>query len=313
VKCLVSGATGFIGRQLCQQLAVSGNTVIALSKYGAPLSDEQPTLALDLTQSDPEASCFEGVEVCFHLAGIAHQQAPDSAYQRLNCDATLRLARMASNAGVRCFVFLSSVKAMGPPYTTAERSEGDGSRPSDPYGLSKWRAECALREAFVGDRMSIVIVRPALVYGVNVKGNLRTLARGVRNGLPRPPQGGRRSMIALDDLVDLLCVVARHPPPGITTWIACGGESYSAREIYDLLRAADSRGSGVSWLPRWVWWVGTHLRDLALGRPGERSYDKLFGTELYSSAAVLAAMQWRPRIRLEDAIRQIAISERQES
>jgi nucleoside-diphosphate-sugar epimerase len=313
VKCLVSGATGFIGRELCRQLATGGNTVLALSKHGARLSDNQPTLAVDLTQSAPDVSCFDGVEVCFHLAGIAHQRAPQSDYQSLNCDATVRLARMAANAGVRCFVFLSSVKAMGPPKAPVERSEGDGSRPSDTYGLSKWRAECALREAFLGDQMSIVIVRPALVYGTYVKGNLQALARGVRMGLPRPPPDGARSMIALDDLVDLLCVLAQHPPSGITTWIACGGESYSTREIYDLLRAAGGRGTGVSWLPRWAWWAGTHLLDLASGKIGESSYDKLFGTELYSSAAVLAATQWRPRVKLGDAVGQIVISERLES
>lgn len=270
-------------------------------------------MARDLAEADPDSSWFTGVDVCFHLAGIAHQQAPESAYQSLNCDATVRLARMAAAAGVRCFVFLSSVKAMGPPVTHAARSEGDVSSPSDPYGLSKWRAECALRESFSESPMSIVILRPALVYGRNVKGNLQALARGVHRGLPRPPQGGERSMIALDDLVDLLCVIAEKPPPGIATWIACGGESYSTREIYDLLRAAGNKRGGVSWLPRWAWWAGASMLDLASGRSGESSYDKLFGTELYSNAAVLAATNWRPRVRLEDAVGPIAMSGRRES
>jgi nucleoside-diphosphate-sugar epimerase len=313
VKCLVSGATGFIGRQLCQQLATRGDTVLALSKNGAPLNDQQATLALDLARSDPELTCFKDVDVVFHLAGIAHQQAPEAAYQSLNCDATLRLARIASDAGVRCFVFLSSVKAMGPPETTAARSESDVSTPPDPYGLSKWRAECALREAFLDDRMSIVIVRPALVYGMNAKGNLKTLAKYVRKGLPRPPQGGRRSMIALEDLVELLCVIAQRPPAGITTWIACGGESYTTREIYDLLRIAGGKGSGIGWLPRWAWRIGAQLLDLASGQSGQSSYDKLFGSELYNNAAVLAATQWQPRVRLADNIRRIALCERTES
>jgi UDP-glucose 4-epimerase len=313
VKCLVSGATGFIGQQLCQQLASRGNSVIALSKHGAPLEDGQPTLALDLTKSDPDLACFQGVDVCFHLAGIAHHRAPDAAYQALNCDATLRLARMASAAGVRCFIFLSSVKAMGPPHSAAARSENDVSTPSDPYGMSKWQAECALREAFAADRMSVVIVRPTLVYGMNVKGNLQALARGIRKGLPRPPSGGKRSMIALQDLVELLSVIARHPPSGVTTWIASGAESYSAREIYDLFRSVGGIGSGIGWLPRWAWWAGARLTDLAFGRSGEGRYEKLFGTELYSNAAVRSATDWRPQSKLQDAIGQIARAGRVES
>jgi len=310
VKCLVSGATGFIGLQLCEQLAARGNTVIPLSRRGAPLRNGQPTLAVDLAHSDPDATCFQGVDVCFHLAGIAHQQAPESAYQALNQQATVRLARRAADAGVGCFIFLSSVKAMGPPMTDLERAEADVSPPVDAYGLSKWRAEHALREAFSGGDMSIVIVRPTLVYGPHAKGNLRALAGGVRRWLPRPPEGGRRSMIALDDLVELLCVVAQHPPPGTHTWIASGGESYSTREIYDLLRAANKQDSGIAWLPAWGWRVGARLLDLAFRRSGADYYGKLFGTEEYSNAAVLAATRWRPRSRLADVIGQIASGRR---
>lgn len=302
MKCLVSGATGFIGRQLCTQLAARGDTVIALSKSGAPLNDLQPTLALDLMQTEPDVAIFKSVDVCFHLAGVAHQQAHESDYRSLNCEATLRLARLASQAGVKCFVYLSSVKAMGRPETPNPRCEGDDSYPVDPYGLSKWHAERELRETFSGDRMSVVIVRPALVYGPNVKGNLQALAAAVRWGLPRPPTGGKRSMIALADLVELLCTISKYPPTGVKTWIACGNDSYSTREIYDLLRRAANKRSGIGWLPRWGWRAGLAFMDRVGRRSGEPSYDKLFGTELYSSAAVQSDTPWRPRLRLEDAI-----------
>ena len=155
--------------------------------------------------------------------------------------------------------------------------------------------------------MAVVIVRPALVYGANAKGNLQLLATAVRWGLPRPPQGGLRSMIALEDLVELLCVIARRPPPsGVHTWIACGIDSYSTQAIYDLLREAHGKGRGIGWLPRWVWRAGAHLLDMAFGRRDESTYDKLFATEQYSNAAVLRDTDWQPRIRLEDVIGQIA-------
>jgi UDP-glucose 4-epimerase len=307
VKCLVSGATGFIGRQLCQQLLARGDTVIALSKNGAPLCSGEPSLAIDLAVSDPDVELLRGVDVFFHLAGIAHRHERESAYEALNYRTTLHLARLASEAGVRCFIFLSSVKAMGPPPSPAVRAESACTQPEDAYGHSKWQAERALQDQFSKDRMTVVIVRPALVYGANAKGNLQMLATAVRWGLPRPPEEGIRSMIALDDLVDLLCVIARRPPPsGVHTWIACGIESYSTQAIYDLLREASGKRRGFAWLPLWAWRVGAKLLDMAICRGNDATYNKLFATELYSNAAVLRDTEWRPRIRLEDVIGQIA-------
>jgi nucleoside-diphosphate-sugar epimerase len=313
VKYLVSGATGFIGRQLCLQLAAGGDTVIALSKNGRSLEPGVPTLAIDLTATDPSADLLEGVDCFFHLAGIAHQKAQASAYKELNHRATIRLANLASAAGVKCFVFLSSVKAMGSPGSSSVRSENACTQPVDPYGLSKWQAESELRERFSDDAMAVVIVRPALVCGVNAKGNLLSLARGVRRGLPRPPIGGNRSMIALDDLVKLLCVVAQRPLPGVHTWIACSDQSFSLRAIYDLLRASAGLSKGVSWLPGWAWKAGSWVLDVAARQPDDSTYNKLFGAELYSNAAVLKETEWRPRTRLEDVFGEIARAEIEET
>ena len=278
--------------------------MIALSKSGAPLDNGQPTIAMDLAEQTPDSDLLSGVDVFFHLAGIAHQRAQESAYTAVNYEATVRLARLASVAGVRCFVYLSSVKAMGAGQSPDMRMESECTLPVDAYGLSKWQAECVLREEFSHAGMSVAIVRPALVYGAQARGNLQSLARGVRWGLPRPPQLGRRSMIALDDLVELLCVIAQHPPSGVRTWIACGAEAYSTQEIYDLMRAGQGKGRGRAWLPRWAWQFGSNLVDAIAGRGGESTYEKLFGTALYSNAAVLEDTGWRPRIRLEEVIAQ---------
>jgi UDP-N-acetyl-alpha-D-quinovosamine dehydrogenase len=303
VKCLVSGATGFIGRQLCQQLVAYGHSLVPLSHRGEPLCNGQPTIAVDLAHGDPDASLLRGVDVVFHLAGIAHQSAPDAAYAALNYTGTLRLARLAAAAGVRCFVFLSSVKAMGAPPSPEVRAESACIVPGDAYGLSKWRAECALRDEFTGQGMSVVIVRPALVYGAAVKGNLQALATGVRWGLPRPPALGKRSMIALGDLVELLCVIAQRPPLGVYTWIASGSQAYSTREIYDLLRERQGRGRGIAWLPQWAWRWGAWLLDTLARRGSDSTWNKLFGTELYSNSAVIQATAWRPVSTLADTLR----------
>lgn len=313
MKCLVSGATGFIGRELCEKLASRDDTVIALSKSGAPLKNGQSTLAVDLAKNTPAAEVFRGVDVFFHLAGVAHQQAPASEYAALNYEATLRLARLASAAGVKSFVFLSSVKAMGSPDSSGARSEDSCTVPVDAYGLSKWQAECALRDEFSDEEMSVVILRPALVFGVNVKGNLQSLAAAVRRGLPRPPSGGRRSMIAVDDLVSLMCVIAQSSHHGVRTWIACGNESYSTQAIHDLLRQAGGASRGMAWMPRWGWRAAASLLDAWSGRERASTYEKLFGHEVYNNALVLQETNWQPRVRLEDVIDELVAADRANS
>ena len=309
MKCLVSGATGFVGQQLCQQLLHRGDSLVALSRSGDTLEAGTPTLAMDLAVNGPDQALLQDVDVVFHLAGIAHTQAAEADYQQLNYHGTLRLARQAAAAGVGCFIFLSSVKAMGRSLSDASRTEDDCVLPEDPYGLSKWRAECALREEFAGADMSVVILRPALVYGPQAKGNLRLLARGVRLGLPRPPAEGLRSMIAVRDLVSLLCTIASDPPAGVATWIACDERLYSTRLFYDLLREANGQGRGHAWLPRWGWRLAATLLDLRPGRHTEPMVNKLFGTELYSNAAVLAATRWQPRGDLEDVVAAMLVAD----
>ncbi|MDX1733891.1 MAG: NAD-dependent epimerase/dehydratase family protein [Halioglobus sp.] len=297
MKCLVTGATGFIGRRLCPELSAGGHDVTPLSLHGGALADGSPSIALDLAQDVP-GDVFDGVDVVFHLAGIAHQQAEPGQYEALNHLGTLRLAQAALAAGVKHFIFLSSVKAMGSADSGAPRAETDCNLPGDAYGLSKWRAECALRELCRDTAMALTVLRPALVYGAGVKGNLDLLARGIRWGLPRPPQGGKRSMIALDDLVGLLVHLVTEPPGGQHTWIAAA-ESYTAREVYDALRSAAGRGPGRAWAPRWAWRGAAFVFDRLRGADG--TWDKLFGAELYDNAALLADTGWRPGSHLRDS------------
>lgn len=113
-------------------------------------------------------------------------------------------------------------------------------------------------------------------------------------------------MIALEDLVDLLCLVAQAPPEGLRTWIACGSQDYSVQAIHDLLRHALGKGVGIGWLPRWAWLVAARVLDVLSGQPHGSIYFRLFGTEIYSNAAVLAQTRWRPRVGLEDVIADIA-------
>lgn len=301
MKCLVTGATGFIGREVCRQLLDGGHDVIPLSRGGQRLADGTPTRALDIAAAPIEERLFSGVDVVIHAAAIAHQNADPDDYRRVNHEATLRLFRCACAAGVPTFIFVSSVKAMGPPRSATPRAEGDVFPAPDAYGASKHRAEEDLR-AQSGACPSLLIVRPTLVYGLVNKGNLRLLARGVKLGLPRPPDRGLRSMIALPDMAGLLCALAVDPPRGCHTFIACGPAVYSTRQIYDLLRRASGRTEARAWLPAWAWRAAAHLFDAVRARPAGTTYEIMFGSEVYDGSAVTRVTGWRPTVRLEDVL-----------
>jgi nucleoside-diphosphate-sugar epimerase len=305
MKCLVSGATGFVGRELCQQLAVRNLPYIALSQHGAKLADGTSTIAIDLEKQTVNPAHLVGVDVVFHLAGIAHQQAKASSYTQVNHLATVALAKAAAAAGVKCFIYLSSVKAMGPAESDDVRSEDVCLPPLNAYGRSKLQAEETLRETYANSEMSVVILRPALIYGTDIKGNLLSLRKAVRAGMPRPPEVGGRSMVAVQDLVELMLLVAADPPDGLRTWIVCDGCRYSSRRIYELFRSADGKGKGVSWLPFWGWKVAAYLADGLYSRGADSTFAKLFGTELYSSAALLQELPWKPQLQLSDLASEI--------
>ena len=298
----MTGATGFIGAELCQQLSACGVTAVALSRSGSVLHDGGATHAIDLASEAVSPALMEGVDVVFHLAGIAHQTAQPEAYAQLNHRATVSLAELAAAQGVERFIYLSSVKAMGTATHENPRDETDCVLPADPYGLYKLRAEQDLQELAVGSAMSIAILRPCLVYGPTPKGNLASLAGAVRAGLPRPPEVGGRSMVAVQDLAALMIEIASGPSSCSGTWIVSDGNRYSLRSMHDSMRRALNREPGLSWMPLWAWRIAAFAVDSVRGSNSESTYDKLFGTELYTNAALLADHDWQPKLGLADAV-----------
>jgi nucleoside-diphosphate-sugar epimerase len=305
MKCLVSGATGFIGRELCRQLDANAMSYIGLSRKGGVLPCGQASVATDLDDHTVPQSLFDGVEVVFHLAAIAHQSAQPSQYEAVNHLATVDLAAAAAAAGVKTVIFLSSVKAMGASMRLTSRAEDDCFAPGDAYGRSKLQAELDLQGAYSEADMSVIILRPALVYGVGAAGNLALLARAVRLGIPRPPVHGGRSMIAVEDLVSVLITLAQSPPKGVHTWIVSDGNSYSASEIFELMREALGKAPARRSLPLPFWRLGCALRDLMSGAESGSTFDKIFGTELYCADALRLAVDWEPQVAFPDTVKRI--------
>lgn len=302
MKYLVTGATGFIGVELCRQIREQDHQLVACSRHGRDLPDGTPTRSVEFRRDHLTVADLESVDVVFHLAGIAHQQAKPQDYDLVNHRAVIALAKAAEEAGVQSFVFLSSVKAMGGSDSDAVRSEADCTDPDDAYGLSKWNAEVELNREFSDSSMGVCILRPALVYGQNAKANLALLSRMVDKGLPRPPDLGARSMISRNDLCALMLSVTPVEQQRPCTFIATDGEAYSTRRIYDAMRDARAMKSGVSWCPRWAWRLACGLIDVFRSTP-ESTWDKLFAVELYSNSAALECTQWRPAESLERTLR----------
>ncbi len=297
MQALVTGATGYIGSELCRQLSAAGRAFVPLSAGGRGLAGGRATHPVDLRRSPVPAELLAGVDVVYHLAGIAHQQAPAELHEEVNYRATLALAGAAERAGVRLFVYLSSVKAMGPAAGCVARQEGEVAAPAGAYAESKWRAECALRERFADSAMAVVILRPALVYGPHPRGNLRWLLRAARWGFPLPPEGGARSMVSTRDLAELMLLLPLKVQEGVHTWIVTDGEAYTTRQVYVLLREALGR-SGERQLPTWCWRALAAGLDILQRQPVGSSFGKLFGAERYDNHALLRATGWRPRLTL---------------
>ena len=240
VHILVTGATGFVGRALCAHLEQGGHEVHAAVR--TPVQDLRASRVLTIQALDPDADwtqALAGIDVVVHLAArvhVMHDNAADpaQAFRTANVDATVHLARSAAHAGVKRFVFLSSVKANGERTQPGQPfRESDTPAPLDDYGRSKWAAEEGLRQLAEMHPMEVVIIRSPLVYGPGVKANFASLMRLVARSWPLPFGGlhNRRSLVALANLSDFIATCVVHPAAANQTFMVSDGDDLSTPEL----------------------------------------------------------------------------------
>jgi nucleoside-diphosphate-sugar epimerase len=297
----VTGAQGFVGAALCAALQRQGHDVVAIGRPGSEGG-------LSLSAATGWIERFRGVDAVVHLAArahITHESAADPlrVFREVNVEGTRRVASAARDAGVRRFVFVSSIGVFGSSRDDVI-SEQSSIGPQEPYAISKWQAEQALHALTSGGAMELTIVRPTLVYGPNAKGNFQRLMRLVAARIPLPFGSirNRRSFIGLDNLCDLLLLCTTHPQAAGRTFVAADGEDVSTSELLSLISAAMQRRDLQFKFPL------TGLRALmsAFGRGAE--FDKLTSNLAVDAGYARSVLSWAPAHDLRSGIQRMVDS-----
>lgn len=290
-RVVVTGASGFVGSQLCRHLHECG--------YGVDAWPREERSAED------DIAALSGTDCVVHLAGrahVLHEQSADplQAFREANCANTLRVARAALAAGVRRFVFVSSIGVNGQQTGEAAFDEHSIPAPHAAYAVSKLEAELQLRELMRGRAMQLVIIRPPLVYAGHAPGNFHRLLGLVAARVPLPfgAVRNRRSMIALDNLVDFIVRCIEHPAAVDQLFVIADGEDLSVGQIADLLaQGMGLRSRQLAIPPRLM-----HGAARLLGREG--LYVQLCGSLQVDAGKARAMLQWQPPLSAQDALRQ---------
>ena len=313
-RCLVTGGRGFIGARLVAALAADGVPLRVLTRGEPAGSDE---VRGDLADPASLARACTGIDTVFHCAGHAHAfgalgEAEAARHRQVNFEGTRALAEAAGRAGVRRFVFLSSVKAMGEPLEACV-DEDWAPPPVTAYGQAKRAAEAALQEAAARHGMHAVSLRLAMVYGTGGRGNLERMAALVRRGLfpPLPETGNRRSLVHVSDVVAAIRRVAVDPRAAGRSYIVAHPETHSGRQLFDALRA-DKGMAPVAWgVPRGLLTAAARLGDGVEALLSRRvpldseALGRLLGSACYSPARIERELGWRARVGLDEGLREM--------
>ncbi len=310
-RVMVTGSSGFIGKALCKHLAGKGFDVNNALRSASQQDDTEnivKTVIGEINANTDWQAVLVQIDVVIHLAARVHitnEGAADSLaeFRKVNVDGTLNLARQAVNSGVRRFIFISSIKVNGETTTPGVPfSADDQPAPADAYGISKLEAEDALRILAAETGLEVVIIRPPIVYGPGVKANFNAMLCCINRAIPLPFGAihNRRSLLALDNLVDLISVCVDHPVAVNQTFLASDGEDLSTTDL--LRRMANALGKKCYLLP--IPLVIIKLVAELVGR--KILVQKLCDSLQVDMSKTCELLSWVPPVSVDEALRRTA-------
>ena len=312
-NCLVTGASGFLGRALCRSLQKRGCRVDVVTRSAGSVKYGDQQWSVDLASESIPVEALDGIDSVFYLAGIAHASRssplPDSLYLKVNYTACLELLEESLSRGVKRFVYVSSVKA---DFDSADIDQ------IDIYSRSKYMAEQAiLAAASKNSDMQIVILRPCLIYGAGVSGNLQSMLRGIQRAWfpPLPPNTGKRSMIAREDVVSAILCAATNKKAHGQCYILADSKPMCVRDIQDEIRSALGL-SRLRWqIPLAAFKLLSMLGDFIEKMSGKTMpvnsevVNKMFASECYSSEKIQRELGWFARYTFSDCVAELVLGD----
>jgi UDP-glucose 4-epimerase len=299
-KILLTGSTGFVGSAVLRKI----KNVVLLGR-SSPDGFNGLFIKRDLSAKINYLDCFDGVKAIVHCAARVHvmnekSENPLQAFRDINVDATLRLAQQASDAGVERFIYISSIKVNGE--STQGRSAFtplDKPQPEDAYGISKYEAEQALTKLSKETGMELVIIRPTLIYGAGVKGNFRNLLKLSKIILPLPfgSINNHRSMVYLENLVDLIITCLDHPNAPGEVFLVSDNEDVSLSKLISLIRKSMGKSALLIPVPVCL------FRTLGKLTGKKAVIDRLVGNLQVDGSAAKQYLDWEPPYTIEQGIK----------
>lgn len=309
MRLLITGANGFVGRALSLEAIAWGLSVRAASRSYSSLPAGIESVSVgDIDGRTDWHDALTGCDAVTHLAARAHvisdtTTEPFTEFRKINVDGTLNLARQAASAGVKRFVFISSIGVNGAETFNAPFVVQDEPAPHSPYAVSKYEAELGLKALALETGMEVVIIRPPIIYGPNAPGNFGSLMRWLSRGLPLPLGSvtqNRRSLVALGNLVDLILTCLQHPKAANQTFLVSDGEDLSTTELLQKMAKAMNRSARLLPVPvSLLAFAARLLRKTAVAQ-------RLLGSLQVNISKTCELLDWKPPVSVDEGLRRAA-------